>query len=480
MGKAANVGSKKENHLTIPQLDSSIEIIKRHLYDESGNIREGIDAGTASRMENLLLRYTTAKNKINKYYNATMKKHPNVVRGRLKLLTVIDTMKWKDDAQKKTAQNTSATNQDKSLSSFIEDHKGLIVGASGTAMAIIAADALAKGITTLVDGNTRGIFKLVAQGLGAVTEAGLLPHLLTGLGFGALILIATKINPALRRAKLKKLQREQLMGELNEEQIKNEDPTLEKTTVDAAGKINLNLTDEEITRFVENPDLLKDLEDKVKASGTKNPLELAAVQKLRVEVNSRKAKIDAAAREAEIEANNQSQTVQMQNTIDKLMGGYATCIELGSSTATKEKELLEVRTPDGKKYFESLVDEKEVDIEAAKRTESLPTDATILSSLEAEYLDTENKKAYEAKYAEEIRNGKTEAEARTAAAAALQATNSKIQADRVKAPGDAGRDAYTDKLTQFNRQKIAREALAKQKIKERYQQQFKNSPTSSI
>lgn len=479
MGKAANVGSKKENHLTIPQLDSSIEIIKRHLYDESGNIREGIDAGTASRMENLLLRYTTAKNKINKYYNATMKKHPNVVRGRLKLLTVIDTMKWKDDAQKKTAQNTSATNQDKSLSSFIEDHKGLIVGASGTAMAIIAADALAKGITTLVDGNTRGIFKLVAQGLGAVTEAGLLPHLLTGLGFGALILIATKINPALRRARAKKLQREQLMGELNEEQIKNEDPTLEKTTVDAAGKINLNLTDEEISRFVENPDLLKDLEDKVKASGTKNPLELAAVQKLRIEVNSRKAKIDAAAREAEIEADKQNQAVQMQNTIDKLIGDYAICKKRGFPTTTKEQELLDVRTPDGKKYFESLVDEREVDIEAAKRTESLPTDATKLSILEAEYLDTENKKAYEAKYAEEIRNGKTEAEARTAAAAALQATNSKIQADRVKAPGDEDRDAYTDKLTQFNRQKLAREALAKQKIEERYQQ-FKNSPTRSI
>ena len=479
MGKAANVGSKKENHLTIPQLDSSIEIIKKHLYDESGNIKEGIDAGTASRMENLLLRYTTAKNKINKYYNATMKKHPNIVRGKLKLLTVIDTMKWKDDEQKQAAQKTNATNQDKSMSSFIEDHKGLIVGVSGTAMAIIAADALAKGITTLVDGNTRGIFKLIAQGLGAVTEAGLLPHLLLGVGFGALILIATKINPALRRAKLKKLQREQLMGELNEEQIKNEDPTLEKTTVDATGKINLNLTDEEITKFVENPELLRELEDKVKASGTKNPLELAAVQKLRVEVNSRKAQIDAAAREAEIEADKQSQIVQMQETIDRLVGEYANLEAHFMPTTTKEQELYDVTTPDGKKYFETLVDEKEVDIEAAKRTDTPPTSGADLTSLEAEYLDTESKKAYEAKYAEEIRNGKTEAEARTAAAAELQSTNSKIITDRAKTPGDRDKDAYDTKLTQFYRQKLAREALAKQKIQERIQQ-YKNSPTRAI
>ena len=71
--------------------------------------------------------------------------------------------------------------------------------------------------------------------------------------------------------------------------------------------LSSHLTDEEITKFVENPGLLRELEDKVKASGTKDPLELAAVQKLRVEVNSKKAQIDAAAREAEIEADKQSQ-----------------------------------------------------------------------------------------------------------------------------------------------------------------------------
>lgn len=357
MATARSIATKKENHLTIPQLDKAIEVIKSNLYDGSGNVKSEVDEATATRFENLILRYTKAKNKIHRYYDKTMQKHPEVVRGKLKLLTVIDTMKDPSKAAKYNVNNI-----DKDHASFVADHKGLIVGTFGTAGAILGANAVTHMISgAIMGGEGIGLGTALSKAFTFMAKKGALQWAIPAAALGAVAIYAGKINPQIRQARQRRLQREELKTKLNAEELKAEDPTLKNVSFDGK-KINLNLSDEEINRFVENPNLLQELENKIQTQGA-SPIEKAACQVLRTKVYDRKLAIDKASREQEAIADKKKQAIEIEETIDKICGEY-TVAETAKDTATmtaKRKELISQKNADGKNYFQSLITKQAYD-----------------------------------------------------------------------------------------------------------------------
>lgn len=354
MATARSIATKKENHLTIPQLDRAIEVIKSNLYDGNGNVKSEVDEATATRFENLILRYTKAKNKIHRYYDKTMQKHPESVRGKLKLLTVIETMK----APKK-AEKYNVNNLDRDFVSGVADHKGLIVGTFGTAGAILGANAVTHMVSgAIMGGEGVGLGTALSKAFSFMAKKGALPWVIPAAALGAVAIYAGKINPQIRKARQRKLQREELKTKLNAEELKAEDPTLKNVSFDKNNQIKLNLTEEEINRFVENPNLLQELENKMHTQGA-SPIEKAACQVLRIKVYDRKLAIDKDSREKEAIADKKKQEIEIEETIDKICGEYTLAeTKQDQGTMDEKKDFLknELKNADGNNYFKSLAE----------------------------------------------------------------------------------------------------------------------------
>ncbi len=75
--------------MTIPQLDKAIDVLKKKLADK--DIQK--NSTLVNKVNNLLYDYTKAKNKILRYYEKTLRKNPELVRGKKNTLTLIQVMR---------------------------------------------------------------------------------------------------------------------------------------------------------------------------------------------------------------------------------------------------------------------------------------------------------------------------------------------------------------------------------------------------
>ncbi len=142
-------------NLTVPQLDTIIGKLKNKL-EKNEDIQR--NPTLSSKINNLIYDYTKAKTKIIRYYNKTLKKYPQLVKGKLNTLTLVKIARMEGKEGKAINLENKREKWAYNVADFMKDTKGLAVGLAVTSGVLGVANAIAMTQGT-------NIAALIGQGL---------------------------------------------------------------------------------------------------------------------------------------------------------------------------------------------------------------------------------------------------------------------------------------------------------------------------
>lgn len=268
-------------NLNVKQLDNAIAILDKKMAESKK------DDFMIRKLQQMKNEYVKVENKILRYYDKARRKYPNMVEGKKNTLTLLKVLELQN--KKTKPYNLDKGNKVKEAKwnynffDAVEDTKGLIVGTGATIVGIGVADLIAKGVT-----KDKGIFPLIFEGLKAAFDFdafGMSMLTIGGAAIGAALAIPKIRNKAHQIKNNIAHSREasnEVFKKLSEDEVYDEEK-LKSTAFDKSKK---GMIDE----LINNPDLLKSLQDKLKKKDL-DGLSPAQKVNLQILVNAAEAEV---------------------------------------------------------------------------------------------------------------------------------------------------------------------------------------------
>jgi len=252
-----------ENYLTIPQIDNALKVIDKKLENARGSFKEELLVAK--------VRLAKAKNIIELYYTKTMKKKPELVSGKKKMLRVVDTRGMVKNGAIWTGRFLRDNFINKPVD-FINDNKTAIV-ATGS---LIATANVVQHILGTEFGKTAAT--LIGKFL---TDN---PLIAAALGVAAVTAMTAAIPTIRSKIRSKNLQKANILTAKNE--ILDAAQATSEQTIESfiAGtgdyKDKLEIADEKLQEIIETPGLFESLQKQLKGIPASDTLKRAKIQNL--------------------------------------------------------------------------------------------------------------------------------------------------------------------------------------------------------
>lgn len=200
--------------MTIPQIDNVLKKLQARLKEKE----VAANPTLKTKVENLIFDYTKAKNKILRYYEKTKSRHPELVTGKIKTLTLVEIARLQG---KEGKANRLSQKQEKwayNAIDFARDTKGAIINIAGTCGVLGAANILTNKFLS------KGLVDLVAQGLHLAWSINPSTTLLMGTAaaIGVGFLVIPKVARLIHKIKMNKTAAREMNNEILGEAMEND------------------------------------------------------------------------------------------------------------------------------------------------------------------------------------------------------------------------------------------------------------------